>query len=92
MVLGQTDEIQVYDAEIADRGMFNLMIHTNSHPSGGSVRISPAGLFPIIRSTEPPNGPTASPIGLSRGFICRSGLPTPWGAAGPLTASNSGNC
>jgi hypothetical protein len=26
---GQTDEIQVYDAEIAEPGVFNLMVHTN---------------------------------------------------------------
>jgi hypothetical protein len=30
----QTDEIQVYDAQIADQGIFNLMIHTNVTPSG----------------------------------------------------------
>ena len=30
----QTDEIQVYDAEIAERGVFNLMIHTNFTPIG----------------------------------------------------------
>ena len=30
----QTDEIQVYDAEIAEPGVFNLMIHTNSIPIG----------------------------------------------------------
>ncbi|HKC71733.1 MAG TPA: hypothetical protein VKB60_08930 [Terriglobales bacterium] len=33
-VRAQTDEIQVYDAEIADPGIFNLMIHTNFTPSG----------------------------------------------------------
>jgi len=30
----QTDEIQVYDAEIAEKGIFNLMIHTNFTPIG----------------------------------------------------------
>jgi hypothetical protein len=30
----QTDEIQVYDAEIAGQGIFNLMIHTNFTPIG----------------------------------------------------------
>jgi hypothetical protein len=30
----QTDEIQVYDAEIAEKGVFNLMIHTNFTPIG----------------------------------------------------------
>ena len=31
---GPTDEIQVYDAEIADVGKFNLMVHGNFTPSG----------------------------------------------------------
>jgi hypothetical protein len=30
----QTDEIQVYDAEIAEKGVVNLMIHTNFTPVG----------------------------------------------------------
>ncbi len=33
-VWAQTDEIQVYDAEIADRGVWNLMVHTNFTPIG----------------------------------------------------------
>ena len=33
----QTDEIQVYDAEIADPGVFNLMVHTNFTPIGRTV-------------------------------------------------------
>jgi hypothetical protein len=33
-VRAQTDEIQVYDAQIADPGIFNLMIHTNFTPQG----------------------------------------------------------
>jgi hypothetical protein len=32
--LAQTDEIQVYDAGIAERGKFNLMIHNNFTPDG----------------------------------------------------------
>ena len=32
--VAQTDEIQVYDAEIAPKGVFNLMIHTNFIGSG----------------------------------------------------------
>ena len=32
--LAQTDEIQVYDANIADKGKFNLMIHNNFTPDG----------------------------------------------------------
>jgi hypothetical protein len=33
----QTDEIQVYDAEIADQGVFNVMLHTNYTPIGRKV-------------------------------------------------------
>lgn len=33
-VFAQTDEIQVYDAEIADRGVYNLIMHTNFTPIG----------------------------------------------------------
>jgi hypothetical protein len=32
--LAQTDEIQVYDAAIAEQGKFNLMIHNNFTPDG----------------------------------------------------------
>jgi hypothetical protein len=32
--LAQTDEIQVYDANIAEQGKFNLMIHDNFTPNG----------------------------------------------------------
>ncbi|HSR07958.1 MAG TPA: hypothetical protein VLM42_12460, partial [Bryobacteraceae bacterium] len=32
--LAQTDEIQVYDANIADKGKINLMIHNNFTPDG----------------------------------------------------------
>jgi len=34
MSLAQTDEIQVYDANIAEKGKFNLMIHNNFTPVG----------------------------------------------------------
>jgi hypothetical protein len=34
MLLGQTDEIQVYDAAIAEPGIFNLMVHMNFTPIG----------------------------------------------------------
>jgi hypothetical protein len=33
----QTDEIQVYDAEIAEPGVFNLMVHINFTPLGRTV-------------------------------------------------------
>ena len=48
----QTDEIQVYDAEIADQGIFNLMVHTNFTPIG---RTTPA--FPnAIIANDSANG------------------------------------
>jgi len=34
MAMAQTDEIQVYDGEIAPPGIFNLMIHQNFTPKG----------------------------------------------------------
>jgi len=45
-VLAQTDEIQVYDAEIADQGVFNLMIHTNFTPIGRKAADYPGGTIP----------------------------------------------
>ena len=34
LAFAQTDEIQVYDGEIAPPGIFNLMIHNNFTPKG----------------------------------------------------------
>ncbi|MGA2714447.1 MAG: hypothetical protein ABSG41_15175 [Bryobacteraceae bacterium] len=45
-VLAQTDEIQVYDAEIADPGVFNLMIHTNYTPIGRKNPDYPGAIIP----------------------------------------------
>ena len=45
-VLAQTDEIQVYDAEIADQGVFNLMIHTNFTPIGRKTPNFVGGIIP----------------------------------------------
>jgi hypothetical protein len=45
-VFAQTDEIQVYDAEIADKGVFNLMIHTNFIPIGRKTPDFPGGIIP----------------------------------------------
>jgi hypothetical protein len=44
--IAQTDEIQVYDAEIADPGIFNLMIHTNYTPIGRKTPDYPGGIIP----------------------------------------------
>jgi hypothetical protein len=40
----QTDEIQVYDAEIAEPGALNLMVHNNFTPSGLKTPRFPGGL------------------------------------------------
>jgi hypothetical protein len=42
----QTDEIQVYDAEIAATGVFNLTWHNNFTPSGRSDAAEPGGVIP----------------------------------------------
>ena len=46
VALAQTDEIQVYDAEIADQGIFNVMLHTNFTPSGRKFADYPGGIIP----------------------------------------------
>ncbi len=43
-VLAQTDEIQVYDAEIEPPGIFNLMIHTNFAPVGRTTAVFPGAI------------------------------------------------
>jgi hypothetical protein len=40
----QTDEIQVYDAEIAGQGKFNLMIHDNFTPDGRTTPAFPGAV------------------------------------------------
>lgn len=42
----QTDEIQVYDAEITAPGQFNLTWHNNFTPSGRTQPAFPAGIIP----------------------------------------------
>ena len=44
--VAQTDEIQVYDAEIASRGVFNLEIHTNFTPIGRKNADYLGGIIP----------------------------------------------
>ena len=41
----QTDEIQVYDAEIAEPGVFNLMIHSNFTPIGRTASGYPGAII-----------------------------------------------
>ena len=43
--LAQTDEIQVYDANIAEKGKFNLMLHNNFTPSGVKTPAYPGAVI-----------------------------------------------
>ncbi len=43
--LAQTDEIQVYDAEIEPPGIFNLMVHSNFTPAGRTVPDFPGAII-----------------------------------------------
>jgi hypothetical protein len=45
-VFAQTDEIQVYNAEIAEQGIFNLLNHTNYTPIGRKTADFPGGIIP----------------------------------------------
>ncbi len=45
VALAQTDEIQVYDAEIAEQGKFNLMLHSNFTPIGRKTPDFPGGII-----------------------------------------------
>jgi hypothetical protein len=45
-LFAQTDEIQVYDASIAERGVFNLTLHNNFTPDGVKTPAFPGGLIP----------------------------------------------
>jgi hypothetical protein len=46
VAMAQTDEIQVYDAVIAEPGIFNLMLHTNYTPIGRKTADYPGGIIP----------------------------------------------
>ncbi len=46
LALAQTDEIQVYDAEIEQQGKFNLMLHGNFTPIGRKTADFPGGIIP----------------------------------------------
>jgi hypothetical protein len=46
MAQAQTDEIQVYNAEIAAPGVFNLTLHNNYTPDGRTSAAYPAGIVP----------------------------------------------
>ncbi len=44
-VRAQTDEIQVYDGDIAPVGIFNLMVHQNFTPSGRTKPVYPGAII-----------------------------------------------
>jgi hypothetical protein len=44
--IAQTDEIQVYDAEIEELGKFNVMVHSNFAPIGRTTPAFPGGIIP----------------------------------------------
>jgi hypothetical protein len=44
LTFAQTDEIQVYDANIAEKGKFNLMLHNNFTPKGLKAPAFPGAL------------------------------------------------
>jgi hypothetical protein len=46
VALAQTDEIQVYDAEIEDHGKFNIEVHNNFTPIGRKTPDFPGGIIP----------------------------------------------
>jgi hypothetical protein len=46
VAFAQTDEIQVYDAAIAEKGKINLMIHSNFIPIGQTTPSFPGGIIP----------------------------------------------
>ncbi len=46
IALAQTDEIQVYDAEIEEVGVFNVMVHSNFTPIGRKTPDFPGGIIP----------------------------------------------
>lgn len=45
ITFAQTDEIQVYDAEIEEQGVFNLMVHTNFTPIGRTTPVFPGSII-----------------------------------------------
>jgi hypothetical protein len=58
-VHAQTDEIQVYDAEIAAPGVFNLTWHNNYTPDGPATPSYPGGVVPNQTLNGLRNGLTA---------------------------------
>src|SRR5215469_15039311 len=64
VTFGQTDEIQVYDADIAAQGIFNLMIHTNFTPIGRKTPEFPGAII----ANDSVNGATEWAYGVKPWF------------------------
>ena len=94
MVLGQTDEIQVYDANIAEPGIFNVMTHFNFTPVGRKPpRTFPARSLPTIRSKTTVEWAYGVTPWFEQGLCTsRSRLLIQRTTAVPLTASRSESC
>jgi hypothetical protein len=60
----QTDEIQVYDAEIAEPGIFNVMNHTNFTPIGRKTPVFPGAIV----ANDSVNGATEWAYGVKPWF------------------------
>ena len=93
VAVAQTDEIQVYDAVIADHGIFNLMMHTNYTPIGRKTADFPGGIIP----NHSVNGALEWAYGVTDWFeqglylpVESALLPGAW--RDRLTASRYGNC
>ena len=71
VALAQTDEIQVYDGAIADRGVFNLTWHNNFTPDGVKTPAFPGGLI----NNKTHNGVTEWAYGVTDWFEAGLYLP-----------------
>ena len=84
LAVAQTDEIQVYDAGIADKGKFNLTVHDNFIPRGSKIAAFPGGIVP----NQSFNGVMEWAYGVNRWF--EAGLYLPLYTIAPAGASING--
>jgi hypothetical protein len=71
LALAQTDEIQVYNAEIAEPGVFNLTLHDNYTPSGAKAPAFPGAII----SNHALNGVPEFAYGVTKWFEAGLYLP-----------------
>ena len=71
MTFAQTDEIQVYDAAIAEPGKFNLMLHTNFTPTAEEPGVPRRDHRRSIVQRRSRMGVRLDAIGSKEGFTCR---------------------